>query len=148
AQKAIAAGFPGHQVDGNDVIAVYHVVHEALEQARAGDGPTLVEALTYRLSDHTTVDDATRYRDDAEVSARWKTEPISRLRRYLTEAGYWTKEDEDRLLSEVGHEIEVAVEAYLATPLRPPASMFDHLYADLPVPLVEQRVEVEGGGGG
>jgi len=148
AQKAIGAGFPGHQVDGNDVIAVYHVMWDALERARAGNGPTLVEALTYRLSDHTTVDDATRYRDDAEVSARWKLEPISRLRRYLIAAGFWTKEDEDRLLSEVGREVEVAVEAYLATPLRPPASMFDHLYADLPAPLAEQRTEVEGYGGG
>jgi pyruvate dehydrogenase E1 component alpha subunit len=145
AQKAVAAGFPGAQVDGNDVIAVCHGLRAALARARAGEGPSLVEAVTYRLSDHTTADDASRYRDDAEVSARWKEEPIARLRAYLTAAGQWTKEDEDRLLAEVNAEVDAAAEAYLAAPPRAPASMFDHLHAELPAALAPQRAELEAG---
>ena len=144
AQKAVAAGFPGVQVDGNDVIAVRHVVGRAIERARAGDGPTLVEALTYRLSDHTTADDATRYRDDAEVSKHWKEEPIARLRHYMTEAGYWTKTDEEALIADCNAKVDEAVAAYLATPPMPPEAMFDHLYAELPASLAEQRDEVAG----
>ena len=85
ALKAIAAGFNGEQVDGNHVTPVHGAVAAALERARSGGGPHLVEALTYRLCDHTTTDDASRYRDDAEVSRRWPEEPVLRLRRYLTE---------------------------------------------------------------
>jgi pyruvate dehydrogenase E1 component alpha subunit len=139
AQKAIASGFVGVQVDGNDVIAVRDAVERALEQARSGGGATLVEAVTYRLSDHTTVDDASRYRDDAEVSAHWKDEPILRLRKYLTDAGAWSKEDEERLIADCGEEVEAAAEAYLATPAQPAESMFDWLYAELPGDLAEQR---------
>jgi pyruvate dehydrogenase E1 component alpha subunit len=142
AQKAIAAGFVGVQVDGNDVIAVRDAVERALEQARCGGGPTLIEAVTYRLGDHTTVDDASRYRDDAEVSARWKDEPILRLRKHLTEAGVWSKEDEERLIAECGKEVEAAAKAYLATPAQPVESMFDWLYAELPGDLAEQRASL------
>src|SRR5260370_14206732 len=81
AQKAIAAGIDGLQVDGNDVIAVRQVVHAALAKARRGDGPTLIEALSYRLGDHTTADDATRYRDPDVVSRQWECEPLLRLRK-------------------------------------------------------------------
>jgi pyruvate dehydrogenase E1 component alpha subunit len=84
AQKAIAAGFEGEQVDGNDVIAVAHVVGQAVERARGGGGPHLIECLTYRLSDHTTADDASRYREDDEASQWWARDPIARLRVYLT----------------------------------------------------------------
>src|SRR5882724_2051839 len=80
AQKAIAAGIPGVQVDGNDVVAVRHIVGEALATARRGEGPTVIEAVTYRLSDHTTADDASRYRRDKEVKAAWRTEPLLRVR--------------------------------------------------------------------
>ncbi len=143
AQKAIAAGIPGTQVDGNDVIAVRQVVGSAIEQARAGEGPTLVEALTYRLTDHTTADDASRYRDDAEVSARWKEEPIARLRLYLSDTGQWTKAEEEALIGDCTAQVEGAVAEYLATPAMPPTAMFDHLYAVLPAPLAEQRAELE-----
>jgi 2-oxoisovalerate dehydrogenase E1 component alpha subunit len=139
AQKAIAAGFPGIQVDGNDVVAVRQAVTEAIETARAGGGPSLVEALTYRLSDHTTADDASRYRDDAEVSAHWKLEPVARLRRYMSEAGLWSKQDEERLIEACATEVEAAVEAYLALPPLPPTAMFDHLHAELPAAFAEQR---------
>jgi pyruvate dehydrogenase E1 component alpha subunit len=139
AQKAVAAGFPGEQVDGNDAIAVRHVVECALMRARDAEGPTLIEALSYRLSDHTTVDDASRYRDDAEVSARWKAEPILRLRNHLVAAHGWGKGQEDALLAECTAAVDAAVEAYLATPVQPAASMFDHLYAELPETLKGQR---------
>jgi pyruvate dehydrogenase E1 component alpha subunit len=139
AQKAVAAGFPGEQVDGNDAIAVRHVVAGALVKARDGGGPTLIEAITYRLSDHTTVDDASRYRSDAEVSAHWKGEPIARLRNHLVAAHGWSKEQEDALLVECAAAVEAATEAYLTTPVMPPTSMFDHLYAVLPESLQTQR---------
>jgi pyruvate dehydrogenase E1 component alpha subunit len=139
AQKAVAAGFPGRQLDGNDVIAVRAVLDETLARARAGEGPTLIEALTYRLSDHTTADDATRYRDDTEVSARWKEEPVARLRTYLVEIGAWGKDDEEGLLADCDREVEAAAEAYLATAPMPPSAMFDHLYAELPRELEAQR---------
>ncbi len=142
AQKAIAAGIPGEQVDGNDVIAVRDAIERALARARAGGGPSLVEALTYRLADHTTADDARRYRDEAEVAAAWRAEPIARLRRWLESGGAWSAADETALAAEISREIEAAVAAYLATPRRAPESMFDALYAELPRALAAQRAEV------
>lgn len=138
AQKAVAAGFPGVQVDGNDVLAVRHVVARAVAQARAGDGPTLVEALTYRLSDHTTADDASRYRDDAEVSEHWHMDPITRLRRYMTAHGHWDDEHEHALAQRCEARIEAAAQAYLAAVPQPARAMFDHLHAALPRALEPQ----------
>jgi pyruvate dehydrogenase E1 component alpha subunit len=139
AQKAIAAGFPGAQVDGNDVIAVRTVVGAAIEHARAGKGPRLVEALTYRLGDHTTADDSSRYRDDAETSRHWPEEPLLRLRHYLTSTGQWSRADEDRLLHEAAAEIDAAADAYLATAPQDRATIFDFTYAALPADLRAQR---------
>lgn len=139
AQKAIAAGFEGMQVDGNDVVAVRYAVSRALQKACDGSGPTLIEALTYRLGDHTTVDDASRYRDDESVGRYWKQEPILRLRRFLTEAHGWTKDEEEALIEAVRGEVEAAADAYLAAAAEPPEAMFDHLYAELPPDLLEQR---------
>ncbi len=144
AQKALAAGFDGEQVDGNDVIAVREAVGRALAKARSGGGPSLIEAITYRLSDHTTADDASRYRDDAEVSARWKEEPIVRLRGYLVAAGHWSKDDEEALLEDCAAQVEAAAEQYLAIPPLPPSAMFDHLYAELPRALAGQRAALLG----
>ncbi len=142
AQKAIAAGFEGLQVDGNDVIAVRHAVGGALGKAYAGDGPTLIEALTYRMSDHTTADDAGRYRAADEVSDHWRDDPVARLRAYLGECGVWGKEDEEKLIADIDARIDASVEAYEATPPQPPEAMFDDLYAELPAALAEQRAEV------
>jgi 2-oxoisovalerate dehydrogenase E1 component alpha subunit len=129
AQKAVAAGIPGLQVDGNDVIAVCHVAGEAIEGARRGEGPTLIEALTYRLGDHTTADDASRYRDPAELDAQRKNDPISRLQTYLRANGLWTDEDESALDAECTEAVEHAAQAYLDMPPQSPQSMFEHLYA-------------------
>jgi pyruvate dehydrogenase E1 component alpha subunit len=100
AQKAVAAGMPGIQVDGNDVFAVREVVGEALEAARLGAGPRLIEALTYRLSDHTTSDDAGRYRPAQEVKDAWALEPLIRLRRFLVKNAAWDDAKERALLDE------------------------------------------------
>lgn len=139
AQKAIAAGLPGEQVDGNDVIAVAEGVSLALERARRGEGPTLIEAVTYRLSDHTTADDARRYRDDAEVSRHWEEEPLRRLRSLLTAQGAWDAAKEEALLHQCERDVNEAATAYLGTPPQAPQTMFDHLFAELPEPLRWQR---------
>src|SRR6266403_4797630 len=145
AQKAIAAGFSGEQVDGNDVIAVRAAAEDAIAQARAGAGPRLIEAVTYRLSDHTTADDAARYRPPEEVQARWKEEPIARLRAYLVSQKAWGKSQEEKLAADCQKQIEAAIERYLATAPRAPQTMFDHLYAELPRAYASQRAELSGG---
>jgi pyruvate dehydrogenase E1 component alpha subunit len=138
AHKAAAAGFEGVQADGNDVVAVRHAVGEAVERARAGGGPTLVEALTFRLADHTTADDAGRYRDDAEVSRWWKADPLLRLRRYLSGRGEWDDEREQALERRCVELMGAAAEEYLAVAPQPPRAMFDHLHEHLPRALEAQ----------
>ena len=139
AQKAVAAGIPGLQVDGNDVIAVREAMSAALERARGGGGPTLVEALTYRLSDHTTADDATRYRSAREVDDARALEPLLRTRRFLEKADRWDAERERELLQACAREIDAAVAEYLAAPPPTTDAMFDHLFANLPERIREQR---------
>ena len=139
AQKAILGGFVGEQVDGNDVIAVRHAAEAALAKARAGGGPSLIEALTYRLGDHTTADDARRYRTEDELSAAWALEPLKRLRTYLGNQGWWLKEDEEALLEQSKDEVEKAAADYLSTPPEPVAAMFDYLYETLPEAYEPQR---------
>ncbi|HEX8828199.1 MAG TPA: pyruvate dehydrogenase (acetyl-transferring) E1 component subunit alpha, partial [Xanthobacteraceae bacterium] len=138
AQKAIAAGIDGLQVDGNDVIAVREAAGAALAKARRGDGPTLIEALSYRLGDHTTADDASRYRDAGDVTRQWESEPLRRLRLCLMRMKAWDKEQEEALSKACHAEVERAVEAYLATPAPDTSAMFDHLYATLPEAMREQ----------
>jgi pyruvate dehydrogenase E1 component alpha subunit len=144
AQKAIAAGFTGEQVDGNDVIAVRAAAEEAIAGARDGKGPRLIEALTYRLGDHTTADDAARYRPPEEVQAHWREEPIARLRAFLVGRQAWGKAEEEQLATECQAQVETAIERYLVTSAREPVSMFDHLYAKLPDVYAAQRDELEG----
>lgn len=144
AQKAIAAGIEGEQVDGNDAIAVYHVVEQALAGCRRGDGPRLIEALTYRLSDHTTADDARRYRSEPEVERARALDPVSRLRAWLEREGAWSDADEEALRAEQARLVDAAVEAYLKTPAPPPTAMFEHLFETLPAALEPQRESLEG----
>ncbi|MGD1977466.1 MAG: pyruvate dehydrogenase (acetyl-transferring) E1 component subunit alpha [Gammaproteobacteria bacterium] len=139
AQKAIAAGIPGIQVDGNDVIAVRQAMEESLSRARAGEGATLVEAVTYRLSDHTTADDASRYRKNEEVEQARHQEPLIRLRRYLTELGVWDETREEELLADCQKQVDEAVETYLNTPVQAAGAMFDFMFEELPPALAEQR---------
>jgi 2-oxoisovalerate dehydrogenase E1 component alpha subunit len=142
AQKSIAAGIAGEQVDGNDAIAVRDRVAAALERARAGDGATVIEALTYRLSDHTTSDDARRYRDDTEVSEHWHDDPVARLRAYMTGLAAWSRADEEHVIADAAAEMEAAAATWLGSSRQPAAAMFDFLFQTLPSPLAAQRAQV------
>ena len=142
AQKAIAAGFKGIQVDGNDVIAVREAVDQALIKARQGKGPTLIEAVNYRLCDHTTADDATRYQPDSQVQAAKAAEPIARLAAYLTAQSLWSPAQETQMQADINALLTQEVDTYLTTPARLPESMFDHLYATLPDAYLDQRDEL------
>lgn len=141
AQKAIGYGIEGLQVDGNDVLAVYAVTQEALKRGRAGEGPTLIEALTYRHGPHTTADDPTRYRKDEEVEAWKERDPIVRMRLYLGNKGLWNEGKEEALLEEVRAAMAKTVEAYEALPARPVEEMFNYTYAEMPWHLREQLQE-------
>lgn len=139
AEKALAVGIEGIQVDGNDVVAVYQAVRTALARARCGKGGTLIEAVSYRLSDHTTADDATRYRDASEVSYAWDYDPVKRLQTYLHERGHWTPAQEQTLLAEVKMQVDDAVSAYLNEPPQAPDDFMAHVFAAMTPPLLAQR---------
>jgi pyruvate dehydrogenase E1 component alpha subunit len=130
AQKAVAYGFPGVQVDGNDLLAVYAATREAVERARRGGGPTLIEAVTYRLLGHSTADDPTRYRSEAEV-AEWEAkEPLPRFRRYLEARGLLDAATHDGLEAEAEAEVRAAIERAEARMAEArPEAMFDVVYA-------------------
>lgn len=139
AQKAIAAGFIGEQVDGNDIIAVEHRLQEALKLARENHQPRLLEMVCYRQHDHTTADDASRYEPKHLREEEWKKEPITRLRRYLEKLNLWSEDKEQALLAECAKDVDIAVNEYLSTPPQPLESMFDYLYATLPDAYKAQR---------
>lgn len=139
ADKAIGYGMPGHFVDGNDVAAMYAVIADALERARAGGGPTMIEGLTYRMEAHTNSDDPSRYRADEEVE-RWRAaDPIARLEAYLVTDGILTPE----LQGEIGQEAERLAastrDAMNEAPHLDPLELFDHVYATPRAALAEQR---------
>lgn len=139
AQKAIAAGFTGEQVDGNDIVAVVTRTQEALKAARESGQPRLLEMVCYRQHDHTTADDASRYEPKDQREQEWKKEPIVRLQRYLSKKGWWTEAIEEKLKAECAQEVDAAVLEYLATPPQPLTSMIDYLYETLPAAYKEQR---------
>ncbi|WP_415905298.1 pyruvate dehydrogenase (acetyl-transferring) E1 component subunit alpha [Neptuniibacter sp. QD48_55] len=139
ADKAQAAGIPGMQVDGNDVIAMREAVTQALQRAYDGKGATLIEAISYRLSDHTTADDATRYRDNEELKQAWEKEPVKRLRNFMVTQGFWDESKEQALQQEITQLVQQAADKYLAIDPQAPESMFDYMYAELPEHLIEQR---------
>jgi len=139
AQKGIAGGLHCVQVDGNDLIAVRAAMDEALERARHGHGGSVLEFVTYRLADHTTADDARRYRPDEEVKAAWTREPLVRLRTYLTTLGVWSEAEELAWRDECQRRVDAEVDAYLAVAPPPVTDMFDHLFETLPLDLAAQR---------
>ncbi len=139
AQKALAYGMTGIRVDGNDVFAVYRVTLEALERARTGLGPTLIEAYTYRVTDHTTSDDARRYRSTEEVD-KWKQcDPIERLGRYMRAAGLLDDAGAAQALADADAQVAEAVEAFEAIVPIEPEEIFAHMFAEITPPLIEQR---------
>jgi len=141
AQKAIAAGFDGVQVDGNDVIATRQIVGDAIEKARQGEGPTLIEALTYRLSDHTTADDATRYQPEQEVKQAKTREPLYRLKQFLENQHDWDETQDKALFKAAKLEVDDAVQTYLNREPQTIESAFDYHFAETPPELLEQRAE-------
>lgn len=142
AQKAIAAGISCEQVDGNDVFAVYHAASQALNRARSGKGPHVIEAICTRMGDHTTADDATRYRPAEELTQGKQEDPLKRLKLFL-EANHLWDETQDRALQLSSQlKVEAAVENYLKSPPQPATAMLDYLYETLPDALHDQRDEL------
>jgi pyruvate dehydrogenase E1 component alpha subunit len=152
AQKALAYGLPGIQVDGNDILAVYAAAQEAVQRARTGGGPTLIECVTYRLAMHTTADDPKRYRSDEEVEKWSKRDPIPRFQKYLLDKGLLSKKKLIEVESEIMEKIQTGVDGAekQMEALGDPIDMFDHAYAEMPPYLKEQKAdlarELSGGG--
>jgi pyruvate dehydrogenase E1 component alpha subunit len=144
AQKAVAYGFPGIQVDGNDVLAVYAAAREAVERARSGKGPTMIECVTYRMKMHTTADDPKRYRKEEEVKAWEEKDPITRFRKYLKEKGLLSDEEIKDLESQIEEEIKKAVEKAeeQMKSLTDPLYMFEHVYTEPSANLKQQKQEL------
>jgi len=137
--KAQAYGMRGVCVDGNDALAVYAATLEAADLARRGEGPTLIEAKTYRQGAHTTSDDPRAYRNDEEVEQWLRKDPIARLKIYLTESGRWDEAQDEQLESEIRDEIQTTLEKAEALPGPPIESLFDDVFDTVPWQLREQR---------
>ncbi len=146
ADKGIAYGVPATRCDGNDALAVYRSVSEAVEQAAAGHGPQLVELLTYRMGGHSTSDDPKAYCPEPELEAWRKADPLKRLRAYLEQQQLWTESDEQTLLGTLREEIKQCVEKAESTPLPAIATMFQDVYRELPWHLQEQQARCESAG--
>jgi pyruvate dehydrogenase E1 component alpha subunit len=141
AQKAISYGIPSIQVDGNDALAVYKATKEAVDRARAGEGPTLIENITYRMLMHTTADDPTKYRDDEEVQAWKDRDPLIRFKKYLTNKKIWNNKKQEALEAEIKAELEAAVKEFESMSDFKPDAHFDYLFGDQPEVIEEQRRE-------
>lgn len=145
AHRALGYGMPGVRVDGNDLLACYAVARWAVERARAGEGPALIEAVTYRLGPHTTSDDPARYRSEDEVAAWAALDPLVRVETWLRAAGVWTDEDETAM-AEAERTVVADVRAeLLTTPPPDPQELFEHVYISPTIELRRQRDELERG---
>ncbi|HKX74529.1 MAG TPA: pyruvate dehydrogenase (acetyl-transferring) E1 component subunit alpha [Acidimicrobiia bacterium] len=143
AQKAEAYGFPGVRVDGMDVLAVYQATIEAVGRARRGEGPTLIEAMTYRYGPHATADDPRRYRS-LEEEQEWRArDPITRLQHYLQEQGVWDEQAGEKVAMEVADQVEAAITEIEARPLPPRDDAIRHGYSRIPAHVVEQLHEMQ-----
>ena len=142
AVKASAYGFPGVKVDGNDAVAVYGAVKEAVDRARNGGGPSLVECETYRIGAHSSSDDPTRYRDEREVEQWKKRDPLDLMRSRLQTWGMWTAQKEDELRAQVLEQVNAAIAEAEKKSDPPRESLFDDVYANAPWSLREQREEL------
>jgi pyruvate dehydrogenase E1 component alpha subunit len=145
-QKAVAYGMPGIRVDGNDLLAVYAAAGEAVDRARSGGGPTLIECVTYRVAMHTTADDPKRYRSAEEVEAWQERDPLPRFQRYLVKKGVLTEDMLESVQTRIKTEIQTAVERAeeQMRSLGDPLQMFDHLYDELPPYLRVQKDQLAG----
>lgn len=145
AQKALAYGIPGVQVDGNDVLAVYSAAKDAAERARSGDGPTLIECITYRMSVHTTADDPSIYREEEEVKKWEARDPITRFQKYLKDKKLLSDKEIDKLEDDIKSDIKDVVKVWedKMKELGDPGDMFTFQYAELPHHLISQKEEME-----
>jgi len=142
ASRGPGFGVPSRLVDGNDILAVYDIMQEAVERARSGQGPTLVETLTYRLGAHTTADDPTRYRDSAEVESWQAKDPITRYQKFLIRRDLLNEDRAQQIVKELEDEVNEAVRLAEAMPPMAPDSFFDYTMANLPPRLEEQRADL------
>jgi pyruvate dehydrogenase E1 component alpha subunit/2-oxoisovalerate dehydrogenase E1 component alpha subunit len=143
AVKALAYGIPGIRVDGNDVLGVYTVAKEAVDRARRGEGPTMIEALTYRVSAHSSSDDPTRYRDE-RVTEEWKRkDPIERFKRYLVTQGLLDDTADAKIREAIEAEVREAIAAEEPVPPPPLRSIVEDVFAEVPAHLEEQLAEIE-----
>ena len=140
AQKALAYGFEGVRVDGNDLLAVYAATKAAADKARAGGGPTLIEAVTYRLGPHSSSDDPTRYRDTKEVAEWQRKDPVERMRKYLELKGLWSSDKEDALRKELDDSITTTIREVERAPPPPLESLFTDVFEDL-TPVLQEEME-------
>jgi pyruvate dehydrogenase E1 component alpha subunit len=138
ALRASGYGFPGELVDGNDLFAVYDATRRAVERARAGEGPTLIEARTYRLAPHNTSDDASRYIDPTQLEQAWTRDPLARFRSFLAGRGLLDDETEERIRTDVGEEIATAVKQMESEAESDVEQLFEHVY-ETPPPRLEQQ---------
>lgn len=145
AEKASAYGMPGVRVDGNDLFAVISAVRRALERAISGGGPTLIEAITYRMGGHSTSDDPGRYRGTEALEPWTSRDPIGRVRAYLEKHNLWDGAREERLIAEIDAAFREAVQNAERTPPPPLESMFEDVYEKPPWHLVEQREQLLAG---
>jgi 2-oxoisovalerate dehydrogenase E1 component alpha subunit len=141
AHKALAVGINGYRVDGNDVIAVTQVMSEALELARNNNQPCIVEAISYRLGDHTTADDASRYRDPEECEAAKKLEPLIRFKAYLQNELEWSDSEDEATYAHCNDQVKTAIEAYKAFPAQAAGEFFDYMFAKPTMDLQKQKRE-------
>ncbi|EXX88329.1 2-oxoisovalerate dehydrogenase [Paenibacillus darwinianus] len=128
--RALGYGFPGYKVDGNDPLEVYRIVKEARERAVAGEGPTLIEAVMYRMSPHSTSDNDLAYRTKEEVEAHRDKDGLPKYKQYLIDCGLWSEEQEAALLKEVNRMMDEAIEYADKAPFAPPEDIMRHVYAD------------------
>ncbi len=142
AARGAGFGVPSEFVDGNDILAVYDVMQKAVERARSGQGPTLVETLTYRIGAHTTADDPTRYRDPVEVEAWRAKDPIVRFQKFLARRDLLNEERIRQVVEEVEEEVNEAIQVAEAMPPMAPDSFFDYTMANLPPRWQEQRADL------
>ena len=146
AARAAGYGMAGELVDGNDLFAMHDASARAVARARAGAGPTLIEARTYRMGPHNTSDDPTRYVDPDELEERRATDPVARVRRYLTAEGLIDEASEQRMVADLRAQVDAAVAESEASPTPGAEALFDHVYGRPPGRLEGQRAAATGDG--
>jgi pyruvate dehydrogenase E1 component alpha subunit len=142
--RAAGYGFEGRVVDGNDLLAVYEVTRQAVERVRRGEGPTLIEAVTYRMSFHNTTDNPSKYQPPEELEEARRRDPIQRVEAYLRDRGLWSEETEKEMKQAAADEIESAIAEAQKAPPPQPSQIFDHVFAELTPRQAAQRDEMLG----